>query len=159
MKAELIAQYQKALLMLIDCIRQCPQELWNDTAYDNCFWRIAYHTLYFTDLYLSDHPDAHIPWEKHISGYNFLGKINYIENRPLTITTVYTQHDLMIYAENLISSLPARIKEDWSTQSGFDWLPMSLAGLYFYNLRHLQHHIGQLTERLKTSNAIVITWQ
>ncbi|WDF54486.1 hypothetical protein [Mucilaginibacter sp. KACC 22063] len=42
---------------------------------------------------------------------------------------------------------------------GFDWLPMSLAGLYIYNLRHLQHHIGQLTERLKTSNAIVITWQ
>ncbi|WDF54488.1 hypothetical protein [Mucilaginibacter sp. KACC 22063] len=44
MKAELIAQYQKALLMLIDCIRQCPQELWNDTTYENAFWRITYHT-------------------------------------------------------------------------------------------------------------------
>jgi hypothetical protein len=34
--------------------------------------------------------------------------------------------------------------------SGFDWLPFNRFELHLYNMRHLQHHTGQLTERLRT---------
>ncbi len=33
-------------------------------------------------------------------------------------------------------------------ESGFFWLPFGKLELQFYNIRHLQHHTGELFERL-----------
>ena len=43
-------------------------------------------------------------------------------------------------------------------ESGFSWLPMSKLELHFYNIRHLQHHIGQLDDRLRVKADIGIGW-
>lgn len=53
MKQDIITQYQKSLLMLKDAIEACPAALWDDDRYTNRYWRIVYHALFFTDLYLS----------------------------------------------------------------------------------------------------------
>ena len=33
-------------------------------------------------------------------------------------------------------------------ESGFDWLAFNKLELQFYNIRHLQQHVGELCERL-----------
>jgi hypothetical protein len=38
--------------MLQEAVVKCPESLWKDREYENAFWHIAYHTLYFTHLYL-----------------------------------------------------------------------------------------------------------
>ncbi|RZK80772.1 MAG: hypothetical protein EOO92_06930 [Pedobacter sp.] len=43
-------------------------------------------------------------------------------------------------------------QETFYEDSGFDWLKMNKLELHFYNIRHLQHHIGQLVERLNQSD-------
>ena len=45
-----------------------------------------------------------------------------------------------------------------AAESGFSWLPFGKLALQFYNIRHLQHHTGQLAERLRTREDIGITW-
>jgi hypothetical protein len=42
--------------------------------------------------------------------------------------------------------------------SGFSWLPFGKLELQLYNIRHLQHHIGELYERLGTQAAIEMSW-
>ena len=47
---------------------------------------------------------------------------------------------------------------DLEAGSGFDWVPFDKLELQFYNIRHLQHHTGQLCERLRTKQDIGIGW-
>jgi hypothetical protein len=47
---------------------------------------------------------------------------------------------------------------DLEAQSGFDWLPFDKLELQFYNIRHTQHHTGQLSERLRKSSDTGIRW-
>jgi hypothetical protein len=42
--------------------------------------------------------------------------------------------------------------------SGFYWIPMNKLELQFYNIRHLQHHTGELCERLGKTGAVEIGW-
>ena len=45
-----------------------------------------------------------------------------------------------------------------SDESGFSWLPFNKLELQFYNIRHLQQHIGELCERLGTKARIDVDW-
>jgi hypothetical protein len=59
------SQYQSALEMLKEAITRCPEEIWDDTAYKNRFWNIAYHALFYMHLYLQPNLEDFSPWEKH----------------------------------------------------------------------------------------------
>jgi hypothetical protein len=43
-------------------------------------------------------------------------------------------------------------------QSGFHWLPFNKLELQFYNIRHVQHHTGQLADRLRTAANLGVDW-
>jgi hypothetical protein len=42
--------------------------------------------------------------------------------------------------------------------SGFDWLPFNKLELQLYNIRHTQHHAGELSERLGATGDIEVQW-
>jgi uncharacterized damage-inducible protein DinB len=44
-------------------------------------------------------------------------------------------------------------------KSGFDWLPTNRMELHLYNIRHIQHHTGQLVERLRQNGVKGIRWE
>ena len=46
------SQYHAALAMLRHAIEKCPTDLWYSKEQANAFWQTAYHTLFFTHLYL-----------------------------------------------------------------------------------------------------------
>jgi hypothetical protein len=37
---------------------------------------------------------------------------------------------------------------DYNAPSGFSWIPLNKLELQLYNIRHIQHHTGELYERL-----------
>ena len=39
--------------MLEEAVRRCPAEAWTRGTPDAAFWQVAYHTLFYTHLYLS----------------------------------------------------------------------------------------------------------
>ena len=54
-------RFGAAIDMLDNALRACPEELWHGRLWDNLserpeysqFWYLAYHTLFWLDLYLS----------------------------------------------------------------------------------------------------------
>jgi hypothetical protein len=47
---------------------------------------------------------------------------------------------------------------DLAAPSGFHWLPFNKLELQFYNIRHLQHHTGQLADRLRIVANVGVAW-
>ena len=67
------SQFHAALSMMEQTVCTCPEELWNVTGQTNPFWRVAYHALFFVDLYLQPSEDEMTLWEVAREGYQFLG--------------------------------------------------------------------------------------
>ena len=47
---------------------------------------------------------------------------------------------------------------DMDAESGFPWLPFGPVERLAYNLRHLQHHTGQLGERIRRATGNGVPW-
>ncbi|MDP9079872.1 MAG: hypothetical protein M3O71_20785 [Bacteroidota bacterium] len=158
MKSILISQYQASLKMILKTIEKCPDDLWENNTYENAYWRIVYHSLFYTALYLSESDDTFIPWTRHIFNCNVLGAVDH-GNNPIVIKAAYSKTDMISYADSILNNLDELVVNlDTSGNSGFEWLPMSKMQLHIYNIRHLQHHVGQLVERLHQNGVTGIHW-
>ncbi len=158
MNQEIISQYKASLRMLTDVINKCPESLWNDSSYENQYWRIVYHALFYTALYLSESPEKFVAWHKHRATYNYLGSLT-SDNKPVVIDSIYTKDEMIEYTSMISQNCERLVKQNEGKKSGFDWLVMTRLELQFYNLRHLQHHIGELTERLHQLGIKGIRWE
>src|SRR5688500_7390367 len=54
-------QFGGAIDMLENAIRCCPDELWGDRKREPQFWYLAYHTLFYLDLYLGNSTKGFAP--------------------------------------------------------------------------------------------------
>jgi hypothetical protein len=158
MKKELTSQYIASFQMLKISIEKCPDALWVDNSYKNIFWQVIYHTLHYTNLYLPKTEESFKFWEKHINNWHRFehlhGSLKQNEE-----TFKYSKSELMEYANLIANKVENRVmEEELNVQCGFDWLPMNKLELHLYNLRHLQHHIGQLNERLSQHGITGLTW-
>src|SRR4030088_3536216 len=54
-------QFHAAIDMLANAIEPCPESVWSGPGF--AFWYLAYHTLFFLDMYLSaeGEPQFHPP--------------------------------------------------------------------------------------------------
>ncbi|MCJ8209531.1 hypothetical protein MUY27_07410 [Mucilaginibacter sp. RS28] len=154
MKQELVSQYSASLKMLIQTISKCPDELWDDTNHQSPYWQIVYHSLHFTALYLSDNETLFSPWAGHRLGAHQLGN-----SAAIIVSQAYLKIEMEELARQIIDTLHVKIyRQDMEAPSGFEWLPMNKFELHLYNLRHLQHHIGQLVERLHSVGIYGVDW-
>ncbi len=71
-KQAIRSQYLAALEMLKQVIVQCPEALWDAPDDKNRFWRIAYHALFYTHLYLQTSESEFTAWSGHREGYHRL---------------------------------------------------------------------------------------
>ncbi|MCE5260076.1 MAG: DinB family protein, partial [Chloroflexi bacterium] len=148
-KHSIKSQYRAALMMLRQAVEGCPDALWCDASYKNTVWNIAYHTLFYTHLYLSPSEEAFEAWELHRNHYHEFGAWPepYSREQVLAyLTFCLGQVDVQVDACNLEAS------------SGFSWLPFSRFELHLYNIRHIMLHTGELAERLGGKEAFAFEW-
>ena len=158
-KEIIIAQYLASLAMLKAAIEQCPAALWADPAYKNRFWHIAYHALFYAHLYLQPAEEDFVPWTKHHDQYQFMGPLPWPPHDEPAIGEPYSQKEVLDYLEFCRQHVPAAVVAlDLAAESGFYWIPFNKLELQFYNIRHLQHHTGELCERLGTTASLDIDW-
>ena len=163
LRAALKSQYHAALSMLRESIDRCPDELWLDVGPKNAFWQVAYHTLFFTHLYLQPRVQSFIPWEGHQGGVQhedgIAGPADPQSTLPL-IPRPYTKRDALAYWTFLDGMVDGAVDgfDLASSDSGFHWYPISKLEHQLVNLRHLQHHIAQLADRLRASEDIGVRW-
>ncbi|MGC4045161.1 MAG: hypothetical protein QM758_15325 [Armatimonas sp.] len=143
-KPALKSQYGAGLAMLRQAIERCPDTTWIAGTHPRNFWRIAYHAIFYTHLYLASDLASFQAWEKHRDSVRYLWGMPDME-------PPYTQAELLEYLDWLIAALPPFVDSlnlD-ATETGFDWYPnMGKLEHQFVNIRHLQGHVGQLSELL-----------
>ena len=136
-------QFAAAIDMFQNALEKCPDELWDNQeegAYR--FWYWAYHTLFWTDYYLDTEPQNFAPPESYnMSEFDPEGKMP---------DSVYTKEELVKYTEHCREKLrklmrefdadPAMMDREWRN----DRRSYSLFEMALYNMRHVQHHTGQL---------------
>lgn len=154
----LVRQYRAGLAMLLAAMRNCPAALWFADEYENKYWHIAYHTLFYTHLYLHPSEAECVPWAKHRPEYRLLGVHPGYPARPKP-DVPYSQAELLELHQICVEEVAERVRAvPLDGASGFAWLPFSRMELHVYNIRHIQHHTAQLIERLRTRNGIGTDW-
>lgn len=155
-----ISQYDASLHMLKNAITASDETIWNAEGSQNKFWQIAYHALFYADLYLSPDDKHFNPWEKHRDDYQVLGdKVPWPPHHAPRIGEPYTKDAVLVYCEQLHTTLAERLEPlDLEGPSGFFWLPFTKFELQIYNIRHIQHHAGQLIDRLREKQHIGVGW-
>ena len=153
------SQMHAAMKMLRSAIVACPDELWNREADHNPFWVLAYHTLFFAHLYLSPSEDAFEPWDREVQGHAAYGRSHLGDWTKLTSDDVFTKLDILAYCDHIDGCVAELVESTpFDAESGFHWLKFSRAEAHLYNLRHIQHHAGQLTDRLRQAAGIGSKW-
>ena len=133
-------QFGAAIDMVENALLACPEELWNDRSQRPELWYVVYHTLFLLDLYLSDSVEGFTPPVPFT--LDELDPAGILPERP------YTKDELHTYLEHGRAKCRAVIEaltEEKAQQCcGFDWHNKSNAEMLLYNMRHVQHHAGQL---------------
>jgi hypothetical protein len=163
LRGALKSQYHAALAMFRDAAMQCPEAEWLDGKHRNAFWQIAYHTLFFTHLYLQPDESTFRPWARHqahvqqqdgIEGPADPGSILPVVPQP------YSREDVLAYWEvcdaMVVDALDAL--DLHRADSGFYWYPMSKLEHQFVNIRHIQHHAAQLADRVRAAADVGVRW-
>jgi hypothetical protein len=168
-QSALKGQYHAALAMLKQAIEQCPDDLWDGGSYPVPFWRVAYHTLYYTHLYLQQSEAAFRPWEHHRDGYNDLPRpppaskpaLPAVAKEPPRsgpadsgpkIDDPYTKGQILNYWRLIDGRIDADLDrlDLEAPQSGFSWHNMIPKFEHqIHNIRHIQHHAALLSGRVR----------
>jgi hypothetical protein len=145
----LASQYGAALAMLRQAVTDCPDELWGAPA-RNRFWHIAYHALFYADLYSRPKLEDFRPWSGHKPQAN---RFDTALEQP------YTKAEVLGYLDAVEAEIKRQLATlDLDAPSGFHWLPMNKLELQLYNIRHIQLHVGDLAERLGSQAGIDVQW-
>jgi hypothetical protein len=142
------SQFGAAIDGLHVAIGAIPESLWRsrlwpadgeEAAYSEV-WNVAFHTLFWLDLYLSGAVEGFSP--PHPFGLEELDPRGALPPRP------YAKQELLGYLghcrrkcrrtlEAISDETPGRI-------CTFSWGSMPFVELQLYNMRHVQEHTGQL---------------
>lgn len=146
-------QYRAGLAMLAECVEKCPEEVWTSGARPRTFWRIAFHAAFFTQLYLGHDETTFEEWPgRHPADPNLFSDPAYMEPYELPDDAeIYTRKEMLDYIAFVDSRLDPLIDalDLDSDEPGISWYKnISKLSFVLMNLRHVQGHVGQLSELL-----------
>lgn len=156
-------QIKSSIAMLEAALRSCPPALWQSPMWQNTqvgeefsrFWYIAYHCLFFADLYLSGSLDGFAPPTPFT--------LDELDPEGKLPPRVFTLEELLAYAEHCRSKCDgifSRLDEAQLLQTcSFPWMEMSYAELLLDNMRHIQEHGAQLNMFLGQQAGIRSSWE
>jgi len=163
LRAILKSQYHAALAMLRETLERCSDDVWFSNAHVNSFWQIAYHTLFFAHLYMQPNEAAFRPWERHQADVQNPDGIasppDPNSSLPL-IPEPYTRAEVLAYWDICDQMVDAAVDalDLSSPDSGFSWYKVSKLEHQIVNIRHIEHHMAQLADRLRSAAGIGIRW-
>jgi hypothetical protein len=155
-------QFGATLDMFKQVLADCPDELWRipmwgehtDRPDLSEFWYVAYHTLFWLDLYLSGEAEGFMPPEPFT--------LSELDPTGLMPDRVYHKSELQAYlahsrqkCRTVITNMTEA--EANRTCTSPSWA-MSFAELLIYNMRHVQEHGAQLRMILGQQSGTEFSW-
>ena len=154
LRTALWQQFGATIDMLENALVVCPTSLWRERLWGGPpdsdfppefaeFWHLAYHTLFWLDLYLSGSPEE-----------DFTPPTPFIWTEvdpPVSPERPYTKEELHAYLAATRRKSQATIAElsdeKAHQQVDYPWTqgkPVSFLELLLYTMRHVQEHAAQL---------------
>src|SRR5688572_6336079 len=162
LRAALKEQLHAGLNMLRQCVEKCPDDLWTSGSHPRPYWRIAFHAAFFTQLYLGQNEAAFQKWPGcREDSHRLWDDPANLEPYELPAEfEPYRQKEMVSYIafiDGLVDPTLETLDLD-SAETGFRWYEnMSKLSHELMNLRHIQGHVGQLSELLM-ARGIDIDW-
>ncbi len=151
-KDALKSQYKASLSTLINAIGICDDDLWTSQDYPNRTWQMVYHCLFFTNLYLYQRLEDRENWSLHRRDHQTLGDSD--GKQPYTrAELVQCTQELLGKIDGLVDALDLN-----AMQSGFHWYRVNKLEHQLVNIRHLQHHVAQLQDRIRNKQHVGVGW-
>jgi len=137
-------QFGAAIDTLENAINACPEKVWSDKEGFHEFWYMAYHTLFFLDYYMSGTAEGFAPPAPFT--------LAELDPSGVLPDRVYTKAELLSYLEHGRQKsrkvIEVLTEETAHQPCGFK-KDLTVAELYLYNMRHVQHHAAQLNLLLR----------
>lgn len=142
LKTSIWQQFGAAIDTLDDAISACPERLWSAVLWSDSddpryghFWFVAYHTLFWLDLFLTGSSEGFAPPLPFIRGT--------LPEKP------YTKDDVLTYLKQCRQKSKAAIEaltdEKARRVCTFEWMEPTFLELQLYSMRHVQEHAAQLS--------------
>ena len=156
-------QLAAAIQMIRSAIEACPDPLWDDRSEGSPFWHLAYHALFFIDFYLSRDSKTFQAMNFHIQNSELLpGDYKEFAGIIKTPDSIFSKSQLMEYADHCLiksnETFERLTNERALERCGFWWYELNVGEFLLNNLRHAQHHAGQLILILRRRAGIGIDW-
>ncbi len=149
-RSALKGQYHAALAMLRRVVERCPEPIWLSGEHPRLVWRIAYHALFCTHLYLQTDSESFVPWSEHRTDSNNIEELPWPPHDMPAKCEPYTREQVLTYLAELTAMIGPGVDAldlDAAT-CGFHWYDMPKLDHQMMSIRHLQQHAGQLSELL-----------
>lgn len=153
MRTLLWQQFGASIDMLENAIDACPEPIWGDRSRQPEYWYMAYHTLFWLDLY------GYGSVEDYDPGRPF--SLEELDPAGIIPANPYTKPELKRYLEQgrkRIYSAIESLAGDSGRRHLFTWGEVGTAELLLYNMRHVQHHVAQLNLILRQTTDSAPGW-
>lgn len=155
LKTSLWKQYGAAIDMLDDAIGLCPDHLWTAVVWQDDedarfgqFWFVAYHTVFWLDLFLTGSSEGFLPPPPFIRGR--------LPDQPYTKDHVRAY--LVYGREKCRATVEALTDERAQERCPFPWMEPTFLELQLYCMRHIMEHAGQLGYFLGQQGVTGMDW-
>ena len=155
MKTILWNQYGAAIDTLDDAIGLCPDHLWtavvwkdDEDARFGQFWFVAYHTLFWLDLFLTGSSEGFLPPAPFIRGR--------LPDEPYAKDHVRAY--LVHCREKCRATVEGLTDERAQQPCPFPWMEPTFLELQLYCMRHIMEHAGQLGYFLGQNDVVGMDW-
>ncbi|MBX2977109.1 MAG: DinB family protein [Ignavibacteriaceae bacterium] len=148
------SQFGASINMLENAIDACPENVWNQQKEFSDFWYIVYHTLFWLDFYLTENPEKFVPFQS--IGLSELDPEGIMPDREFSKEELkaYLNHCRIKCKETIFNQSELQENSDYK----FGTLTMPFYELFFYNMRHVQHHVAQLNLLLRQQTDSAPKW-
>jgi hypothetical protein len=154
-------QFGASIDMLDNALRDCPDELWTESLWDDrsmpgfaAFWYVAYHTLFWLDVYLHGGPEGFAPPAPFT--------LDELDPAGVLPDRTYTQAELRGYLAQSREKCRVTIESLTDEQAGrlcqTGRREVPFAELLIYNMRHVQEHAAQLSMFLGQRTGSASAW-
>ena len=157
------SQYHATLAMLRQAIELCPDAIWVGGEQTNAPWQIAYHTLFFTHLYIQTDEHAFEPWEHHQADNQYPDAIPGPPDPKSDLALTpdpYTKEQMLSYwsvCDEMVDDAVDAM-DVLAPESGFSWYKVSKLEHQIVNVRHVEHGAAQIADRVRAVTGNGIDW-
>lgn len=145
--------YLAVFQMIGEAVHNCPVEAWDDRAVEAPFWQQAYHTLWGLDFYLGEDPST----TTCPTAIDFDSRALAYREGPAPGKEEILDY-LAAVREKGLAFAAKLTAEQLESENPFGWTGPTVAHRLFYNIRHAQHHLGQMNSILARHGADSAEW-